>query len=193
MLPKFDFHVHTIYSDGSAPPERIVEIAEKRGLKAVAITDHGPGLSVGAEPSKFLILAQDVRVIREETEIQVLAGVESNITPDGNLDMGEEILRELDLVTAGVHYLRSGNCEEQAMEYMRVVRKALQSHKFDVLVHPLYYNKYLLPWIPPEDIEEFIQELARAGVAVELNSKYHTPDKTFIQDCLLYTSPSPRD
>ncbi|MEM2265675.1 MAG: hypothetical protein QW687_02425, partial [Candidatus Hadarchaeales archaeon] len=59
-----------------------------------------------------------------------------------------------------------------------------RSRSFRILVHPLYYNKSLLPWIPREDMEEFVEELAGAEVAVELNSKYRTPDKEFLQECL---------
>ncbi|MEM3171417.1 MAG: hypothetical protein QXL58_03470, partial [Candidatus Hadarchaeales archaeon] len=149
-----------------------------------AITDHGPGLSVGAEAPKFLQLAEEVRRMREESGFRILAGVESNISPNGVLDLDGEILKKLDLVTAGVHYLNSKDCRTQAMEYLKAVREALRSRSFRILVHPLYYNKSLLPWIPREDMEEFVEELAGAEVAVELNSKYRTPDKEFLQECL---------
>lgn len=162
--------------------ERVLEEAQSRGLEAVAVTDHGPGLSVGAEAPKFLHLLREVRRMREENGFEILAGVESNITPDGALDLGKEVLEKLDLVTAGVHYLDSKDCKTQAVEYLRAVRGALRS--FRILVHPLYYNKSLLPWIPREEVEEFTEELAEAGVAVELNSKYHAPDKEFLRECL---------
>ncbi|MEM2865682.1 MAG: PHP domain-containing protein [Candidatus Hadarchaeales archaeon] len=184
MVPKFDFHVHTVYSDGSTPLELVLEEAQSRGLEAVAVTDHGPGLSVGAEAPKFLRLSEEVRKMREENGFKILAGVESNITPVGALDLGKEVLVKLDLVTAGVHYLDSKDCKAQAGEYLRAVRRALCSRSFKVLVHPLYYNKSLLPWIPREEMEEFVEELAEAGVAVELNSKYRAPDKEFLQECL---------
>lgn len=184
MIPRFDFHVHTTYSDGSTPSELVLEAAAERSLEAVAITDHGPGLSVGAEAPKFLQLSEEVRRMREESEFRILAGVESNIDPSGSLDLDSEILRKLDLVTAGVHYLNSRDCRTQATEYLRAVREALRSRSFRVLVHPLYYNKSLLPWIPREEMEEFVEELAEAGVAVELNSKYRAPDREFLQECL---------
>ncbi|TDA33477.1 MAG: hypothetical protein DSO03_00040 [Hadesarchaea archaeon] len=184
MIPKFDFHVHTIYSDGSASSDLILEAAAGRDLEAVAITDHGPGLSVGAEAPKLLQLSEEVHRMRKESGFKILAGVESNISPDGVLDLDSEILRKLDLVTAGVHYLNSKDHKTQAMEYLRAVRGALRSRSFRILVHPLYYNKSLLPWIPREDVEEFVEELAGAEVAVELNSKYRTPDREFLQECL---------
>jgi len=35
-----DLHIHTHYSDGSFPPERLIELAEERRLDYLAITDH---------------------------------------------------------------------------------------------------------------------------------------------------------
>lgn len=36
----FDLHMHTTASDGDYPPEKVVEMAGKEGLKTIAITDH---------------------------------------------------------------------------------------------------------------------------------------------------------
>ncbi len=35
-----DLHTHSIFSDGSDKPERLVEMARELGLKAIALTDH---------------------------------------------------------------------------------------------------------------------------------------------------------
>lgn len=35
-----DLHMHSIYSDGTNTPEELVKMAEERGLKAIALTDH---------------------------------------------------------------------------------------------------------------------------------------------------------
>lgn len=40
MLPKADLHIHTTCSDGRLLPEEAVEIAHKRKLAALSITDH---------------------------------------------------------------------------------------------------------------------------------------------------------
>ncbi len=38
---KIDMHIHTTYSpDGMVPPKDVLKIAKKRGLDAIAITDH---------------------------------------------------------------------------------------------------------------------------------------------------------
>lgn len=40
MNKRCDLHSHSVFSDGTATPEELVELAEKRGLSALALTDH---------------------------------------------------------------------------------------------------------------------------------------------------------
>src|SRR6266478_5747219 len=35
-----DLHLHTFFSDGTYSPEEVAALAQKNGLKAVALTDH---------------------------------------------------------------------------------------------------------------------------------------------------------
>lgn len=46
-MEKIDLHIHTNCSDGDFSPEEIVNLAVKRGLKAIAITDHDTVEGVG--------------------------------------------------------------------------------------------------------------------------------------------------
>src|SRR5437763_1513585 len=39
-LDRADLHVHTLHSDGAYTPAQVVELAQRSGLAAVAITDH---------------------------------------------------------------------------------------------------------------------------------------------------------
>ncbi len=39
-LSKADLHMHTNLGDGTASPHRLLEVAKRRGLKVIAITDH---------------------------------------------------------------------------------------------------------------------------------------------------------
>ncbi len=40
MKKKADLHIHSIYSDGTLPPEEIFRMAVDKGLSAISITDH---------------------------------------------------------------------------------------------------------------------------------------------------------
>lgn len=66
-LSKADLHMHTNLGDGTASPERVLEIAQRRGLKVIAVTDHDH-----LEGCKYV---QD-RIERTESPIQMIWGCE---------------------------------------------------------------------------------------------------------------------
>ncbi|MBP1637160.1 MAG: polX 3 [Acidobacteria bacterium] len=97
--------------------------------------------------------------------IEVLAGIECDIRPDGTLDLGDECLAQLDVVVAAVH---SGFDMDEARMTARVLR-AIRSPHVDVLAHPT--GRLLLRRAPyPLDLEAAIDAAAGEGVALEINS-----------------------
>src|SRR5581483_3012902 len=40
MSPRFDFHTHTLHSDGTLAPAQLVARAHERGVEVLAVTDH---------------------------------------------------------------------------------------------------------------------------------------------------------
>jgi predicted metal-dependent phosphoesterase TrpH len=57
---KYDLHVHTTASDGTASPEKMVRAAVRAGLTGIAITDHnttaGVAAARAAAPPGFLVI-----------------------------------------------------------------------------------------------------------------------------------------
>ena len=186
MLAKFDFHVHTHYSDGTSGPIEMVEAAEARGLEAVALTDHGPELHVGILREKLAAMLQDIELVRGDAGIPVLAGIEANVMDgDGRIDADEEFAGKLDLFIVGIHTL--GNLidpVEVARECLRRLTKAIEHRKVDVLGHPFFFHQSLLPYLSREEIEDFVRLAANRGVAMEVNVKYKAPDDGFLMLCL---------
>lgn len=75
--PLCDLHVHTVASDGTDTPEKVVSRAEKIGLKAIAITDHDAVegiLPAVKAASARLTLVPGVEISTEESnrEIHIL-------------------------------------------------------------------------------------------------------------------------
>lgn len=60
-----DLHSHSTASDGTLPPERVIEVAAARGLAAIALTDHDTITGVSA-----------ARETGELVGVRVVAGVE---------------------------------------------------------------------------------------------------------------------
>jgi putative hydrolase len=102
MHIEVDSHTHTIASGHaySTLAENIAAAAE-RGLKLLAITDHGPAMP-GAPHAWFFM---NMRVIpRIINGVGVLRGVEANImNRNGELDLQVDILQRMDLVLGSLH------------------------------------------------------------------------------------------
>src|SRR3989338_9194600 len=76
-----DLHLHTLYSDGTDTPERVVELAKEAGLSAIALTDHdNTDAFAVAEP-------QARRVQRVHEMVQRLSEVGVRISADEVLEL----------------------------------------------------------------------------------------------------------
>jgi predicted metal-dependent phosphoesterase TrpH len=74
-LARADLHLHTNLGDGTASPQRVLEVARQRGLKVIAVTDHDH--LEGAKRLQDLMERENVR------DIQLIWGVETT-TRDGH-------------------------------------------------------------------------------------------------------------
>lgn len=186
MIPKHDFHIHTSYSDGLASPAKIVESATEKGLEAIAVTDHGPAISVGIKPGSIDQMIEDVSIVKEDAKITVLLGIEANVVdPEGNIDLDEKILEKMDIVTGGVHYLDSSRTspESTARNYLERVMRMMGREKIDILTHPFWYHENLSSYLSREDLEKFAKVASERNVAIELNEKYQVPDERLFSVC----------
>ena len=92
----YDHHTHTIYSHGKGSIEDNVRVAAARGLKSVAVTDHGPGhLTYGLKTEKLPEMRREIaRLKTVYPQVEVLLGVEANtIRVEPYLDVHEENLK----------------------------------------------------------------------------------------------------
>jgi putative hydrolase len=101
-----DLHMHSDWSDGGSPVERMARTAAELGHEYLAMTDHSPRLTVahGLSPDRLreqLDLVDQLN--RELAPLRILRGIEVDILEDGSLDQEDELLAELDVVVASVH------------------------------------------------------------------------------------------
>lgn len=128
-----DTHCHSLASGHAySTIQEIAKEANNKGLKMVAITDHGPLMPGGSHI--FYIANQ--RVIPNKIHgVEILKGVEANIIDyDGNLDIPERIIKALDFVIASLHdvCLEPGNIDENTRGIMR----AMENPFVDAIAHP---------------------------------------------------------
>jgi len=161
MRIEADLHVHTIASGHAfSTVKEVAEAAAGRGLKIIGITDHGLNMPGGPHEYYFAQLLGLPGVI---AGVEILRGVEANIIdPNGNLDMPERFLAELDLVLAGFHEgcgYESGSVEANTRAMIRAIRNPY----VHIICHP--GNPAF-----PVDIEKVVLAAKLAGKVLEINN-----------------------
>ena len=178
---KGDLHVHTNWSDGRDSIEAMALAARDLGYHYLGIADHsgGRGIAHGLDAER---LKQQISKIREFNQrisgIHVLSSIEVDIRADGSLDMPDELLVELDIVTAAVH---SGMNQSQEQMTKRIIR-AIENPNVDVLAHP---TSRLLPDREPVavDMEAVFQAALRTNTMLEINAM---PSRLDLKDIHAY-------
>jgi putative hydrolase len=153
-----DLHAHTLFS--ACGLHSIIEIltaSKKKGLKAQAITDHGPFLGRRPSSTFFERLENPVEGIR------LLKGMECNVTDeDGSIDAVSKFMPWYDVVLLGFHNFSVKN--SKPTYYAEVMAKAVRANPcVDIIVHPNAPHFIL-------DFNMIAETAAETGVAVELNN-----------------------
>ncbi len=170
---KGDLHVHSDWSDGSAPIEEMMLAAKELGHEYCALTDHSPRLKV-ANGLSAERLRKQLAVIDELRDMvapmRILTGIEVDILEDGSLDQEPELLERLDVVVASVH----SKLSMDAPSMTRRMIKAVTNPHADVLGHCTGRLVTGGRGIRPEskfDAEKVFTACRDAGTAVEINSR----------------------
>ncbi len=99
-----DLHCHTTASDGTASIEEMALAAREAGYQYLAITDHSASFGFGDDLSPERLREHVAQIKSTAVQgIELLAGSEVNVLPDGSLDYADQVLAELDWVIASVH------------------------------------------------------------------------------------------
>jgi DNA polymerase (family 10) len=178
---KGDLHVHTDWSDGHDNLEAMAQAARARGYKYLGISEHSAarGIAHGLDEARLRQQIQSIRELnRGVSGLHLFTGMEVDIRADGSLDMPDELLRELDIVTAAVH---SGMGQGEVQMTSRII-KAIENPNVDVLAHP---TCRLLPAREPVavDMEAVFQAAVRTGTALEINAM---PSRLDLKDTHTY-------
>ena len=168
-----DLHVHSNWSDGSAPIEEMMLAARDLGHEYCALTDHSPRLKIanGLPPDRLREQLDVIDEIRETVApLRILTGIEVDILEDGSLDQEPELLDRLDVVVASVH----SKLAMDAPAMTRRMIKAVENPHTDVLGHCTGRLVTGGRGMRPEsafDAEAVFTACRDAGTAVEINSR----------------------
>jgi DNA polymerase (family 10) len=172
-----DVHMHTVETDGRNTIEEMAEAAKARGYKYMAITDHSKNLAFanGLDDKRALV---HIRRIREAAKtidgITIFTGVEVDILAEGDLDLSDDVLAQMDIVIASVHSVF--NMEAPKMTERLI--KAIENPNVSLIGHPtgriqLRRDSY------PFDMHAVLTAAAKHKVAMELNAY---PDRLDLND-----------
>jgi DNA polymerase (family 10) len=172
-----DLHTHTVASDGHNTIGEMARAALERGYEYLAITDHSASHGFGNDVSPDELRHQ-IELVHEANEeidgIELLAGSEVNILPDGSLDYEDDLLGELDWVIASMH--TSFRISEQAMTERMIT--AMEHPLVDAIGHP---TGRLIQRREPYaiDLHAVFEAAARTGTMLEINGN---PDRRDLSD-----------
>src|SRR5580658_3692618 len=172
-----DVHMHTVETDGKNTIEEMAEAAKARGYKYMAITDHSKNLAFanGLDDKRAIAHIQRIRAANEKIDgIKIFAGIEVDILADGDLDLSDDVLAQMDLVIASVHSVFN---QEPAKMTERLL-KAVENPNTSIIGHPtgriqLRRDAYAF------DMHAVLTAAAKHKVAMELNSY---PDRLDLND-----------
>jgi DNA polymerase (family X) len=172
-----DVHMHTVETDGRNTIEEMAEAAKARGYRYIAITDHSKNLAFanGLDDTRAVAHIQKIREANARIDgITIFAGIEVDILANGDLDLSDEVLAQMDVVIASVHSVFN---QEPAKMTDRLL-KALANPNTSIIGHPtgrlqLRRDAYQF------DMDAILTAAAKHKVAMELNSY---PDRLDLND-----------
>ncbi len=172
-----DVHMHTVETDGRNTIEEMAEAARERGYKYMAITDHSKNLAMtnGLDDIRAVEHIKRIRAAAKKFEgMKIFAGIEVDILADGELDLSDSVLEQMDLVIASVHSFFN---QEPGQMTDRLL-KAISNKYVSAIGHPtgrllLRRDGYNF------DMEAVLKAAAERKVAMELNAY---PDRLDLND-----------
>lgn len=177
----FDYHTHTVFSHGKGTIADNVEAAQSRGLRGIAITDHGPGhLTYGIRRESVAEMRRQIEALKPQyPDMDIFLGVEANILNRKNhLDISPEEFDEYDFVIAGYHYgVIHGYCAYNwAYRHSGFKKKNLIIKNTEMTVKALYENNIRILTHPgdkgPFDMDELAKVCAATDTLMEISTHH---------------------
>lgn len=192
-----DYHTHTIYSSGKNNKKHakgtILEnamIAKQKGLKEIAITEHGFSHKLyGLQRKNLKRMREEIEEAKKITGVNILLGIEANIiSSEGDIDLTDEEIKKFDLIIVGFHKFAKAKSIKEYFKFFLpnvlklkrkkdvkrntlALMKAMDKYPIDIISHPGVNM--------PMDFVEIAKYAKKTGTLLEINGKriaYTTED-----------------
>ena len=187
-----DYHIHSNYSDGRASIREMVEAAQIKGLKEMAISDHGPkNIGTGVKSSEtYLQIKKEIRELAHDfPQLRLQVGAEADIIGlEGEIDICPAVVEKLDLLMVGLHpyvfpkdlstawHLVLGN---QIIKVHKGQQEKIKNINTKTLIEAVHKHNCLAVTHPGLKMDIDLYELAKAcnqnNTALEINTSHKFP------------------
>lgn len=190
-----DYHTHTIFSrnhHGKSTIEENVQVAVSKGLKEIAISDHGFNhLFFGVRRKNIEFMRNECKTLSEKYGIKVYLSIESNlISSKGDIDLTEKDKENFDIILMGYHkairpktlkdffffIFKNFQTKKQIQKNTEAYIQALSKNKINVITHLNVGMKV--------NVEEVAKKAAETGTLIELNGKRINFSKNDVENML---------
>lgn len=169
-----DLHMHTTWSDGAHSVSEMGQALMDIGYSHAVITDHSQYLKVAngltterLEQQKF-----DIYAFNEANPgFRLYRGTEMDILPEGTLDFGDDVLKELDFVIASIH----SSFTQSQDKIMARLKTAVENPYVHMIAHPTGRIVGQRGGYDP-DVPLLIEWAAEHGKILELNANPYRLD-----------------
>nr|WP_320113971.1 phosphatase [uncultured Desulfuromonas sp.] len=160
LPPEVDLHVHTIASGHAfSTIEENARAAAALGLKGIGMTDHGPSMPGAPHLYHFMVLGFIPDTL---CGVRIFRGIEANLLNEGQVDLDDGYLQNLDVVLAGFH-ADCGYTGTTRDDHTRTMMLAMENPLVHIISHP--GNPEF-----PIDYETVVRQAVATGTALEINS-----------------------
>lgn len=165
---KGDLHCHSRWDGGVNTILQMAEEARKMGYEYIGIADHTKFLRIehGLDEKKLVQQRKEINDLNKKFKnFRILQGCETNIMPDGSIDIKDEALKKLDYVIAGVH----SSFKMEKSQMTERITKAMKNPNVDVISHPTgrilqRRDEYQI------DFDKILRVAKETGTTLEINA-----------------------
>lgn len=172
-----DLHMHTVASDGRSTIEEMAEAAKELGYDYLAICDHSKSATIanGLTVDRMRGHIEAVRAAgRRIKGIEILAGCECDILPDGTMDYPDSLLKECDWVVASIHSAMGAGGSGKLNPTERTIA-AMENRYVSAIGHPT--GRIINKRAPMElDMSAVFEAAHRTNTFLEINASWQRLD-----------------
>jgi DNA polymerase (family 10) len=164
-----DLHSHTDQSDGRNTIEEMLDAAQAKGYDYYCVSDHTQSLTIanGLDEERLLKRNDEIDDLNASGrwKMKILKGAEVDILGTGTLDIEDDVLSQLDVVTVSVH----SRMKEDRKTMTERVCHAIENKHVHILGHPT--GRLILKRHEFEiDLEAVFETAVKHNVVMELNA-----------------------